>query len=141
VLEEERQMLETKWQQFKDHVYRNRQAYISGTVCTIITAGITCLVMRSNSKQYISRDTIVTAGRDTIVAGKNVVMENVSFISSDRQGAPSWVVRCKETGEIFSSQSSAALKLGLSPSRLSQHLTGVTDHVNGLHFERICLAG
>lgn len=64
----------------------------------------------------------------------------VSVISADRSGPPSWVVRCKETGDVFSSQKSAALVMDLSQSELSKHLNGMMDHVRGYHFDRICMA-
>jgi hypothetical protein len=96
--------------------------------------------MRGVASQPVGRDIVVTARRGIAVTGRKVVMNNVSYISADRQGPPSWVVRCKETGDIFTSQNSAAVKMNIPANNLSQHLNGVRDHVNGLHFERICLA-
>jgi hypothetical protein len=127
----------------KEHFEKNKKLYIGvgiGLAVGLGLAGGTCLIMRAHSGSTIMRDTIVHAKRDTIVLGKKSTLNQVSYISSNRQGPPSWVVQCKETGGIFSSQASAAAEMGLSTSRLSQHLNGVTDHVNGFHFERICLA-
>ena len=59
--------------------------------------------MRDVAKQPISRGIPVTADRGIAVIGKKVSLNNVSYISSDRQGPPSWVIRCLETGEIFMS--------------------------------------
>lgn len=42
-----------------------------------------------------------SAVSQNIVTGKNNVLNNVSYISADRKGPPSWVVRCKETDQIF----------------------------------------
>lgn len=103
-------------------------------------AAITTLIVRDVLSQPIGRDIVVTADRAIGVVGKKVVMRNISFISANRQGPPSWVVRCIETGGIFTSQNAAASELGLSPSHLSAHLNGMREHVNNLHFERICLA-
>ena len=61
-------------------------------------------------------------------------------ITSNRQGPPSWVVRCIETGEVFSSQNKAAEVLGISKQDLSKHLNKTMDTADGLHFERICMA-
>jgi hypothetical protein len=62
------------------------------------------------------------------------------MIEANRQGPPSWVVRCKETSDIFMSQKAAAKEMGLSASHLSDHLSGGMDHVRGFTFERICMA-
>jgi hypothetical protein len=132
--------LETKLSKVKTHFRENKKVYLAGAGGAAF-AGITCLIMRRVPLQSINRDTVVIAGRDAVVARKKIVMKNVSYISSDRQGPPSWVVRCKETNDIFSSQRSAALEMGLSPAQLSQHLNG-TRHsdVGGYTFERICMA-
>ena len=78
--------------------------------------------------------------RGGLVLGNSYALNDVSFIFSNRQGPPSWVIRCKETGDIFSSQAKAALEMNIEASRISEHLNGVRDSVNGYHFERICLA-
>jgi hypothetical protein len=122
----------------KEHISRHKVAYSFGS--GFIVAGITFCIMRGVASQPISRGIAVTAERGIAVLGKKVVMNNVSYISAHRQGPPSWVVRCLETGHIFSSQNSAALEMGILKSDLSQHLNGVKDHANGFHFERICLA-
>jgi hypothetical protein len=106
----------------------------------LLGAGITTLVMRGVASQHISRGISVTAEGGIAVLGKNVVMDNVSYISAERQGPPSWVIRCIETGNIFTSQASAATEMDLSASEISKHLNGVRDHVRGFTFERICLA-
>jgi hypothetical protein len=122
----------------KEHISRHKVAYSFGS--GIVVAGITFCIMRGVASQPISRGIAVTAERGIAVLGKKVVMNNVSYISANRQGPPSWVVRCLETGDIFSSQNAAANTMGLSPAEISQHLNGMRDHVLGHHFERICLA-
>ena len=128
-----------QYQKIKVHVKENKKTYLAGAGGAAF-AGITCLIVRGVASQSISRGSAVTADRGIAVIGKKIVMRNVSYISSDRQGPPSWVVRCKETGSIFSSQRSAAVEMGLPESELSKHLNGLRDHVYGNHFERICLA-
>jgi hypothetical protein len=119
-------------QQFED--------IITGAVCITI-AGITYAIMRSqNSVLSIGRDTVVTASRDIVVTGKNSTLNQVSYFSAERQGPPSWVIRCFETGMVYTSQRSAALAMNLSEGHISQHLNGVRDHVNEFHFERLCMA-
>lgn len=71
---------------------------------------------------------------------KDTTLNVVSYFSSGRQGPPSWVVRCLETGDVFTSQRAAAFAMGLAQDHLSNHLNGIRDNVNGFHFERICMA-
>jgi hypothetical protein len=128
----------SKYQKVKRHVLRHQVRYAAGG--SVVVAGFTCLIMRDVISLPISRGSAVTADRGIAVVGKKVVMNNVSYISADRQGPPSWVVRCKETGNVFTSQRSAALEMGLPANELSQHLNGLREHVYGNHFERLCLA-
>lgn len=95
-------------------------------------AGVTILALRAGNSLAVDNGIGVIA--------KRVVMHNVNYIAANRQGPPSWVVRCLETGSIFTSQNAAATEMGLSAAHLSQHLNGLRDHVSGNHFERICLA-
>lgn len=122
-------------EKIKNHIKEHKEAYIAGTL-----AGITCFIMGGIASQRISRGITVTTKDGFTVLGKNVVMDNVSYISAHRQGPPSWVVRCLETGAIFTSQKSAASEMGIDASNLSKHLNGVFDHADGYHFERICMA-
>lgn len=121
-----------------EHVKKHKTEYIFGA--TVVIAGITYIIMRDVISQPISRGISVTADRGISVVGKRVVMNNVSYISANRQGSPSWVVRCLETGAIFPSQRSAAFEMILPESEISKQLNGVMDNVRGFHFERICMA-
>jgi hypothetical protein len=140
----------------KKHVEDNKGFYV-GLGAGVALAGITFLIMRQCSNCSISRAIGVTAkrapgvpgkasvnalevNRGGLVLGNSYALNNVSFISSNRQGPPSWVVRCLETGNVFTSQRAAALAMKFSESHLSEHLNGLRDHIDGYHFERICLA-
>lgn len=70
----------------------------------------------------------------------NTVLNLKQVINSNRKGAPSWVVRCVETGQIYTSQRAAALSTGIAESDISRHLNGLRELSENLHFERICLA-
>jgi hypothetical protein len=124
-------VLDNVFKNVRSHFERHKIAYSFGAGLAI--AGITCLIMRGVRSQHIGRGI-------SVVADGSVVKDNLFLISSRRQGAPSWVVRCLETGEIFSSQLSAAKEMNLPASELSQHLNGKMDHVRGFTFERICMA-
>lgn len=142
-------------EKIKEHIQKHEVLY-----CCVFTglgvAGITYVIMRSNaSLKYISpgipgtanlgipeigENTSTNIVSNSLFCGKSTVMNKVSYILSDRQGPPSWVVRCKETGNIFTSQRTAALETGVPENELSRHLNGMLEHVRGLHFERICMA-
>lgn len=126
-------------QHFKDH----KTTYVVGVSCLVAggVAVFTWYMVRGVASQRIDRGISVVADRGiSVIADRSVVTNNVSLISSRRQGAPSWVVRCVETGDIFSSQREAADVMHLPASEISKHLNGTLDHVRGNTFERICLA-
>lgn len=137
-------------ERIKEHFEKHKIAYSCG-LTGFGVAGITWFIMRDATALHISRTIGATAQPtigglrenatiQNIVSGRNNVLKSVSYISANRQGPPSWVVRCKETGAIFTSQRTAAFEMGLAQDHLSNHLNGIRDHVNGFHFERICLA-
>lgn len=140
-------------EKIKSHFKKNEIVYKS-VGASICVAAFTSVIMRDISTPSISRGIPVTASRGIPVTGKSFVTNNVShsvfgksqvlntvsYISADRKGAPSWVVRCIETGTIFNSQREAAASMGLSASEISRHLKGTIDHVRGFTFERICMA-
>lgn len=128
-----------KYQEISAHLEKNKTTYTLGA--GVVLAGITCVVMRGIASQHIDRGISVVADRGiSVVADRSVVKDNVFLISANRQGAPSWVVRCLETNAIFASQLSAATEMNLPASEISKHLNGAMDHVRGFHFERICMA-
>jgi hypothetical protein len=125
----------------KRFIKRNWKPFVVGVGVGVGIAGITYAITRGVASQPISVS-IGDAASDSIgIAGKSVVMSNVSFISANRQGPPGWVVRCIETGDIFRSQRAAEIAMDLTIHNVSKQINGIIDHANGFHFERICLAG
>jgi hypothetical protein len=118
-----------------NHVKRHKVAYSFGAGVVIV--GLTCLVTRGTS---LGVSEFQSGLSNAVSFEKNATLNNVSFIFSNRQGPPSWVVRCLETGEIFSSQRAAAMFKGISATDLSTHLNGMHENANGLHFERLFLS-
>jgi hypothetical protein len=114
------------------HVKKHKTAYIVGTT-VVVTAGITYFVTRRIS---VGQGNVNVRALNLLSNKPNIV----TVIENGRQGPPSWVVRCVETNEWFSSQRAAAFGKGLSESELSSHLNGLRDNVRDLHFERVCLA-
>ena len=131
--------LDKQLKSIRGHFERHKFAY--GLGAGIVIAGFTSVIIGSVASSVpIGRGVTVTAKRGITVLGRRVEMNNVSVFASNRQGAPSWVVRCMETNGIFSSQLSAAKEMGIDASTLSKHLNGVFPHAQGYHFERICMA-
>jgi hypothetical protein len=139
-----------RYEQFKLHVQKHKGKYIFGA-SVVTVAGITCLVMRGRVPQHISCGIPVAAqggipvlgesvALQNVVTGRNNVLNAVSYISANRQGPPSWVVRCLETGDVFTSQKAAAIAMDLPASEISRQLNGVIEHVRGNTFERLCMA-
>jgi hypothetical protein len=123
----------------KEYLQEHKELYI-GLGVGVIVAGITYSIMRAQSGSIILRDSIVEAQRDSIVLGKNATLNQVSYFDSNRQGPASWVVRCVETGLVFTSQRAAALAMDISESNISRQLNGLKNQADGYHFERICMA-
>ena len=146
----------------KKHIKKYKTTY-SCITTGVAVATFTCIIMRGRHAEnpmgsdrldgesvrsfrdkmskHIGRGTSVTAERGiSVLADRSVVTNNVSYISSRRQGGPSWVIRCIETGKIFTSQLNAANEMNLSSSEISKHLNGIMNDVRGYHFERICIA-
>jgi len=131
--------------EIKSHFEKYKAAYITGAA-GIVFAAFTGLYMRGRYEVLAPGGTYGPEAADTLVTMRplsllsNRMTNVVTVIEANRQGPPSWVIRCKETGDIFTSQNSAAGAMGLSSSNLSQHLNGVQDSVSGFTFERICMA-
>ncbi len=148
-------MTNTNREKLRDHWARHKHLYV-GIVLGVALAGITLLIVRRVNAQPIQgADGVLAQGADGVLGkrvdatfGSSVIADtinaetfnNVSYVSVTRQGPPSWVIRCLETGEIFMSQKQAAELMGLPASHISEHLNGAMPHVRGYTFERLCMA-
>lgn len=124
----------------KTHLEEYKQLYISIGISLSI-AGITYLIVRNTSQCIKGANYgVLTQGANYGVLGDNNIVNYVSYISSERKGPPSWIIKCLDTGEIFESQKEAAKALGISSSKLSEHLTGKRNNAQGYHFVRLGLS-
>lgn len=101
----------------KDHIRRHQTKYIVG-VTVVVTAGITYAITRQVSLRYFPTN--------AMRINKMTIKDNVLYFTTyaRKQGPPSYVIRCVETGEIFTSQAEACRQLGIDPARMSRHLNG-----------------
>jgi hypothetical protein len=145
--------MKQRLEKVKTHVKAHKVIYTSIGV-GIVVAGFTYLITRDIDSRHISRGIPVTASRGIPVTGEsvginnvsqsligsNTVLNSVSYFAANRQGPPSWVVRCLENDMVCTSQHAIALAMDLPESEISRHLNGSIDNVRGFHFERICMA-
>lgn len=140
--------------EIKEH-FEKYKVYYVGAACLVVGVGLAYFTLPIMKKLFISPEMLGTASPEMLGTGEKTVSSfnaNVRFIgdnnhinlqqviSANRQGAPSWVVRCLESGEVYPSQRAAAIANGIAESDLSRHLNGLRDLAENLHFERICMA-
>lgn len=117
----------SKYKRIKDHVRKNKMTYVVGAAGVVLTTVTFVVTRRVYAPTFL---------------GKVVIKDSVLWIQTYTRwnGPPSWVIRCVENDDIFTSQADAARRMGLSASRLSSHLNGKTEHVKGYHFKRVAMA-
>lgn len=111
----------TKYQNFKQHVQENRVAYISGAG-GIAVGALGVLLMTRAPMQIVNNATPVFNNMPVF----NNTVNNGGHMRK--------IVRCVETDEMWPSVSKAAEEAGISITRMSQHVNGHVDQVNGLHY-------
>ncbi len=122
-------------EKIKTHWEKYKQTYITVGVGVVVGVTIFIVARKTAPTLNIGKSAVVTDVNQFVTKG------DLNYtITSNRQGPPSWVVRCLETGEVFSSQNKAAEALKVSPHDISLSLNGLKDNAGGLHFERICIA-
>lgn len=132
-----------KIERIKTHIEKHKVAYAC-TATTVIVAGITAIIMRSNIAQRGMGGGNAQRGLNntaSFIYGKNHVVNVTTVLDREGRGHPGWPVRNIETKRNFLSQVEAAKYFDVSESVLSGHLNGKFPDVNGLHFERISLGG
>lgn len=133
-------------EKIKTHIYKHRVVY-SCSVTAVVVAGITFIVMRgryAEIKRVSDEDLILNklfVRPFNFLSNNNDINANIiTVIEREGRGHPGYIVRCLETGEVFLSQTQAAIVMEIPATVISDHLRGKFDHANGYHFERICAA-
>jgi hypothetical protein len=120
----------------KSHISRNKKEYIVFGTCFVIgfaggvalKGALTRVVLNVESDQIVIKPIAIFA------------KQIVTVFHMGRQGPPSWITECVETGEKTLSQRAMSALKGISQAELSQHLNGKLENVDGLHFKRVALA-
>ena len=122
-------------EKIKTHWEKYKQTYITVGVGVVVGVTIFIVARKTAPTLNIGKSAVVTDVKQFVTKG------DLNYtIKANRQGPPSWVVRCIETGDVFSSQNKAAEALGISSRDISCQLNGIKPDIKGLHFERICIA-
>ena len=112
--------------EIKQHFRDNKKLYFVGGTGAAVGAAAMFLLTRGNV-QIVDSFRILSPSKNT-----NVVVAQLA-----RRGHPGNVIRCLDTGEVFSSQRRAAELLGINRYELWEHLNGLKPDVSGLKFEKI----
>ena len=122
----------------KEHFAKYRNIYITAGL-VVLGSVVTGLIVYSVTKTDIKPVSIGDIHKNSNVAVNLGGTLNYT-IQSARKRPPSWIVRCLENDQLYSSQEKASKELGINKATLSRHLNGLLDEVNHLHFERVCLS-
>jgi hypothetical protein len=133
--------IEFKADKIKNNIRKHKTLYCS-CASSVIVAGITVLIMRSNiARGEMSRDN----ARGELINAASFIFRNkqtlniTTVLDRESRGHPGWPVRNLETKRIFFSIIEAAHYFDVPVNVLYGHLKGKFQDVDGLHFERINL--
>jgi len=126
--------LKLDFSDMKDHFERHKFAY--GVGAGVAIAGTVYFVTRGS---YAGRFPVPDKVQHIIIRPFSIFSRQnvITVIAREGRGHPGYIVRCKETGEVFLSQAEAAQSVGTSATNMSQHLNGRFSDVYGKHFERL----
>jgi hypothetical protein len=116
-----------KYNGIKGHVRKNQTTYV------VVAAGVVVVTVTFLVTRRVYAPTFL---RKVVIKDSVIVIQTYAR----RQGPPSYVVECVETGAKFVSQHHAAHAMKIDPSTLSRHLNGFTENCGGYHFVRLAMA-
>lgn len=105
----------------KQHVKKHQTIYACGATAIVCVVGT----------KIFGRSTVIN---NNVMPSIAPVMNNIVNNTVNNGGHMRKIVRCVETDELWTSVSKAAEAAESSISKMSQHLNGHKDHVNGLHY-------
>lgn len=124
-------------QKVKTHFRENKKTYIAFGG-GIAFAAITMLLVRDRHAKTRG----VSDGLDAVTVRPLSFLSNqknniVTVIEREGRGHTGYIVRCLETGDIYTSQNQAANAMGIPASVVSGQITGKFPDADGYHFERL----
>jgi hypothetical protein len=122
----------TRIEKFKTHMKENKRAYISGGICFLAGVGATAVALCRKDGEVTVGDQDITQ----ILSWRPEAHQHLE-VWIEALGDPGNIIQDTTTGTIYASQGQAARELGLNRSRISQHLHGKNDEVEGHTFEKL----
>jgi hypothetical protein len=117
----------------KKHVQEHKEAYLASGVTAVVASTGTALIFANGSDtQVVSKITNVICWKPTSVINQIIIAA---------LGDPGNVIQDAVSGMIYASQGEVVRKTGVNPAKLSEHLHGKRDHVNGMQFKVVGKAG
>jgi hypothetical protein len=125
----------------KAHLKRRKIEYIVGgiTIQSLLFIYMGYRIGSFTSKQESVAPTVgvINASKHSRVI-VNVIQGNDDVVNFG--GYASKLVKCIETGEIFERVKDAAKSAGVEPAKMSKHINGHMDNVNGCHYRIVGLS-
>lgn len=110
----------------KTHLKENKELYIVGGVSAVVGGALTYAATKSTPAVNNSQTQLIAINSPQTM---EVFIEAL--------GDPGNIIQDVDTGIIYASQGQAARELGVSPSRVSDHLNGRLEHIGGHRLVKI----
>lgn len=115
--------------QIKKHVQDNKKYYIiGGVVVGLAAAGTAGYILGTKTAPKEVENLVAPSIRQSGFVWKSPPTLEVHI---EALGDPGNIIQDMTTGTIYASQGEAARALGVYPARISEHLTGKLEHVQG----------
>jgi hypothetical protein len=116
------------------HIEKHQLLYASGAT------GVLCILgTRTFARPTVITNVIEQAAPIVAPVFNNHNVGNIVNTTVNNGGPMHKIVQCIETGEIWEKVTDAANNAGVTLQKMSQHLNGHKDHVDGLHYKIIGL--
>ena len=121
-----------KFDRIKQHLNENKDRYLIGAGALVVGAAAGYA-----GGFYTSGGVVQIVDSLKVQINSPSTNEIVLTVVRNGRGHPGYITRCIETGQQWSTQGEAAAAIGRSSRHMTDHLNGATEHLNGLHFERV----
>lgn len=113
----------------KTHVKANKKVYVVGVACLTVGVLGTLAVVRTGAISVTGDSNAVVA--PTVNQVLSWKPSSVLEVHIEALGDPGNIIQDLMTGTIYASQRQAAKALNVSPGRISEHLKGAREHLDG----------
>lgn len=118
----------TRIDRIKNHLSENKVVYISTAAGVVLSSAATAAVLMTKKPELVNAK---------IVQGLALWSPPTIQIHIEALGDPGNIIQDVESGTVYASQGQAARELGVTPTAISQHLSGKTPHVRGRRFTKL----